>query len=543
MTETPTDTTASDAAAIAEGCYFDEAKAAKGIAWIERTLCIVLYIWEREILRRYLGWRTAAGGYRFTKLYIWLPKKNGKTFLIAVLVAYKLFELRFARIYSAAFNAMQAKIVMEELIKICRKAPALARMMKPRGKLKAFCTPFRRDFTNDITGSKYTALADNINANDGLIPDVIVLDEIHRMKNSQVDVLEGSTANNPDALKVIISTAGSGDKGHRSWQKYTYTKRVISGEIIDTQLLPIVFECPDAAKLKGTEIYDLDRLIACNPVLQEVPEKRAQAARDLEEARELRNDLHWRRFRLNQWVAMDGEAYIDATVYDKCETTEELDTEGAEAFIGLDKSGGVWDFHAITALIRLEDGRTLERHFTFASADRLEPMGEQDERDYSKHIDAGEIIVIPADAITDEFIYEWSIAEFENYDVKRIAGDPYSAANLLERWKGHGWEVVAVQQSNNRLLTPVIDDYAQRIRQGRIVHHPNELVSWQLSCARSFTTAKDCKKIVKQGTNVKGQGGTGHIDNIDALLNALAAMRADEVEEDTSDESGNVYAA
>jgi phage terminase large subunit-like protein len=530
--------TKSDAAAVAEGCYFDAARAEACIRWIEATFALTLYAWQRHILRLYFGWRRPGGAYRFTQVSIWIPKKNGKTWLIAALVGFKLFELKNARIFSAACNAMQAKILLEELVKMCRQSPKLRKKMKPRGQLRAFCSKFRREILNDMTGSRYEALADNVNANDGLIPDVLVIDEIHRMKNAQVDVVDGSTSNNPRALKVYISTAGSGDKTHRSWQKYDYAKRVLSGDATDTSLLAVVYECPDAHRLKGEAIYDLDRLVACNPVLQEVAEKRDQAAREMAEAREIRNDAYWRRFRLNQWIAQDGDEYIDAASYEACEVDKEPDISGADCFVGLDKSGGEWDFHAATFLFLLEDGRVYERHFTFASADRLEPMAERDDRDYRQHVDRGELTLIPADAVTDEFLYNWSKEAFAGVKVKRIAADPYAAAYLLERWRADGHEVAAVQQSNNRLLSPVIDDYANRIRQGRILHAPSELVAWQLSCARKFTTSKDTAKIVKAGSTVTGRGGVGHIDNIDALLNALAALRAAEIEDAAYQDAG-----
>lgn len=523
--------TQSDRSATAEGCYFDEAKATKAIAWIESTFGIRLYQWQRDLACRYFGWRRADGGYRFNRISLWIPKKNGKSWFIAVLILYKLFELRNASIYSAAYNAMQAKIVMESAIKLCKQSASLSPLLKPRtGRLRAFCSPFRRDFTNEITGSKYTALADNVNANDGLIPDVLVIDEVHRMKNRQIDVVDGSTSNNPNALKVYMSTAGDGDKTHRSWQIYLYAKKVLTGAVIDTQMLAIIYECPNAAKLKGDEIYDLDLLVACNPVLQEDAAKRAQAAKEIEEAREKRNDAWWRRFRLNQWVAMDGDTYIDAALYEKCETHEPLDMDGRDCFFGFDRSGGVWDFHAGTLLFPLDDGRVFEKHFTFASADRLADMGERDDRDYTPLVGAGELVAIPAEAVADEWMYEFLRGELKKYNVRRIAADPYAAAYLLERWKVEGFDVVAVQQANNRMLSPVIEDYATRIGQRRIVHASNGLVAWQLSCARKISTAKDVCKIVKGGSSTTGKGGAGHIDNVDSLLNALAVLRAHEIE-------------
>ncbi|MCL2640450.1 MAG: terminase large subunit [Phycisphaerales bacterium] len=525
--------TKSDEAAVAEGCYLDIERAERAIAWIERTFSVTLYRWQRDILFRYFSWRRPDGRYRFIKINVWIPKKNGKSWLVAALIVYKLFELRNARVFSAAVNAKQAGVVLDQAITILKGSSKIRVMMRPRtGKIRAFNSPFRREIIVDVTGSRYLSLADSPDAADGLIPDVQVFDEIHRMKNRTVDILDGNSANSPNCLKVTISTAGSGDKTHRSWQRYEYTKKVLAGEIVDTQLLAIVYECPNAAALKGEAIYDLDLLTACNPVLAEVPEKREQAMREIAEAREIRNDAYWRRFRLGQWLAQDGESYIGADEYATCE----VDSIGnnilavADCFIGLDKSGGVWDFHGITALYMLGDGRVYEKHFTFAGADRLEEMGERDDQDYNVHVDAGNLIAIPADAVTDEFLYGWFKANLAKHRIKKIVGDPYAASYLLERWKADGFDVVTVQQSNNRMLTPVIEDYADRIRQKRIIHTLNALYVWQLSCARAFTTAKDCKKIVKTGSTVTGKGGSGHIDNVDALINALAALRAAEIE-------------
>lgn len=522
-------TSPSDAAAIAEGFVFDGARADAAIAWIERTFEVRLYQWQRAILRQYFAWRRADGAYRFTRLIIFIPKKNGKSWLIAVLLAYKLFELKSARLYSAAVNAKQAKIICEEVIRIFRASPKLKRLMTPRtGKLKAFCSPFRRDITCEITGTRYEALADNVQANDGLIPDVLILDELHRMTNKAIDVLEGGTSNNPNALKVIISTAGTGDKTHRSWQSYQYAKKVIAGEVVDPQTLAVVYECANAADLEGDAIYDLDLLVACNPVLREDAAKRAQAAKEIEEARHKRNDAWWRRFRLNQWLATDGELYITPAEYAATETRPMGDEQlqGYDCFVGIDR-GGTWDFSAATLLFELGDGKTYERHITYAVADRIEEMNEADDQDYKQYAERGELVIVPAEVVMDEWLAEHLKGVLAKFNIKTIAADAYNAAYILESLAAQGWEVVKVSQSNNRALTPVIEDYANRYRQGRIIHPANSLVAWQLTHARKYQTSKDSVKIVKAGSNTKGQGGTGHIDNIDSALNALAALRAE----------------
>jgi phage terminase large subunit-like protein len=350
MNNVPPILTASDAEALAQGCYFDHAKAEKALAWIAWNFAVKLYKWQWEILYQYFGWRRPDGGYRFTNLHVWLPKKNGKSLLASIIAGYKLFELKHKRIYSGAYCAKQAKLVMQGLVDCCKRSPTLAKLMKRRtGKLRATCDDFRRTFLNDLTGCSYFALADGVNSNDGIISDVLIVDEIGLMKNRQIDVLMGSTDKIVDALTVIISTAGTGDKEHRSWGIYQADKKILSGEVIDTTTLAVIHEYPHPELLKGEEIYSLDVVVAANPVLQEDAAKRELAKVKCEENRRLRRDNWWRRFQLGQWIQDDGDPYIATDLHDACEVPEEPDLIGAGVYVGFDRTGGMWDLTAIVS--------------------------------------------------------------------------------------------------------------------------------------------------------------------------------------------------
>ncbi len=163
-----------------------------------------------------------------------------------------------------------------------------------------------------------------------------------------------------------------------------------------------------------------------------------------------------------------------------------------------------------------------------ASADRLPLQAERDDKDYSAYVDSGELTVMPADAVADKWIAEWLMRELRGFNVRAIAADPHWCQYICETLASDGHNVVHVNQAALRLLTPVIDDYAERVRQKRLLHLPNALYDWQLTCANRITASKDTCKVVKRGSNVRGSGGSGHIDNVDAAINALAVLRNDE---------------
>ncbi|MCL2646030.1 MAG: terminase large subunit [Phycisphaerales bacterium] len=544
MTARPPINNPSDEQAVAEGCYYDRQQARSTVRWIEETFAFHFYRWQRQLLLLYFGWLRADGGYRFNRITCFVPKKNGKTTLIAAFVGYKLFELRNARIFSAAFNAGQAAYLMEELIKMIRNSPRLAHMMKPRGEIRAICSSLRRDITVMRTNSYYRALADNINANDGLTPDLLVIDEIHRMRNKQVSVLTQSTTKNKNATTVIISTAGSGDKTERCWEEYRYAKDVKDGVTIDIHILPIIHEHPAPASLEGEAIYEMEALLVANPVLRESKDAREAMENELKKARATRHDREWRRYQLGQWCVDADDPYIAAGAYDACtvEPITDATLAGVDCYAGFDCSGGQWDLYALSLLFALEGGRVYEKHYAFASADRIDEMSEKQDRNLQPYIDAGELITIPADAVTDDWLYDWITKELSKWKIKKFAADTYHAKGILERLKADGHDVVSIPQSNNRMMTPHIDDYLGRIRQRRLIHAQNNLYSWQLSCANCHNTRKDLRKIVKVGSTANGrQGGKGLIDNVDAVLNALVVLKAAEIEKAAHGKSTGIY--
>jgi phage terminase large subunit-like protein len=534
--------TKSDEVALTQGYYFDADLAEKKIGKMESLFKVKLLTWQRELLWLYYGWRNAQGGYRFSELVCSIAKKNGKSFLIAVLIGDKIFELKDGKIFSIAANAKQAReCILDPIITMFRNSPKIKAHMKPRtGKLKCFSNQFRREITNEFNHTRYWALAKGVGSNDGLIPDMVVIDEPHQQDNSQIDIMDNSTANNPNALKVYISTAGSGDKTHRWFQKYTYAKAVLKGEVIDVHLLPVIYEAAEG-EYTVDQLYSEELLRQANPIYVDCPDKLEKAKQEILQAKANRNDSNWKRYRLNMWCAVDGEVYVLPEAYEACKVPAlpEIELGGLDCYAGWDRAG-VWDFSALALLFRLPDGRVYEKYYAFAVEDRLPTMQEEDAADYGKYITDGELIVVPGDVVMDDWLSDWLKTELKKYHVRKVGADPSWAQHQVESLMGAGFDVLQVQQTNNRLLTPVIEDYQTRVRSKRIIHSENTLFNWMLSCCRKITTAKDCNKIVKMGSNRLGQGGEGHIDCIDAAINALAVLRAQEIQESAYGSGGIV---
>jgi len=88
---------------------------------------IVLGNWQIFILTTIFGWVTEAGFRRFRRVYIEVPRGNGKSALSSAVGLYMLSADREggAEIYSAATTRDQAKIVFNDAKTMARKSPGL----------------------------------------------------------------------------------------------------------------------------------------------------------------------------------------------------------------------------------------------------------------------------------------------------------------------------------------------------------------------------------------------------------------------------------
>ena len=520
--------TKSDIQAVEEGCYLDLIKASSRLKWLEENFGYRPYKWQADALLTYLAWRRADGGYRFSAIICFIGKKNGKTEgLAAPIIIVKQWELKDANIFSVAYNAKQASILLKAVARLYRRSPAVKQLIGKghgQGQLNIYDTPGRREINNLVNGCTYTALANNIDGNDGIVGKVMVCDELHRMKNALYDVCAGFKSNMTDTLEVIISTAGSGDTQHRSFQKYDYANRIITGDVVDPLVLPIIYEYDKPDETDPKVIYDLGTLVSCNPILQEDVEKRLSAEKELVEAKELGNVNWWRRFRLNVWCVGSDEQYINRTLYDSCEDAIDYTTlNGCRAWLGFDKSH-VRDLTAICVLIEY-DSKIYERHIAVMPKGQLSTLSVADDIDYAKYVGT-ELLLCPGKTIRDDYLLNIFHGLKEQYRVQGVALDPYHADAIKHHLSDKGFTVYEVNQGLNKLHTQSITSYEEMLLDRRILHQKNELFAWQLcTCAAKTATSKNIYKIVKRGSNSSGKGGRGKIDGVDALVNALGFYR------------------
>jgi len=195
--------------------------------WARQRLNLVLEPWQWFILYALFGWkRKDTGTRRFTKAYIEVARKNGKTTLAAGLANYCFLAdyEEGAEVYCCATKKDQAKIAWNEA------AAQIERNSTLRNATKTIQTS--STVIKPGTQSRMKALAQDSDTEDGLNPHFVLIDEYHAHKSSSmVNVMEDGMGAREQPMLFIITTAGF-DKNSPCYQEErSLVKGILEGTI------------------------------------------------------------------------------------------------------------------------------------------------------------------------------------------------------------------------------------------------------------------------------------------------------------------------
>lgn len=259
------------------------------------------------ILRPLFGWvHSSDNTRRFRKAYIEIPKKNGKTQLIAGLALYMLLADNEpgAEVYVAAADREQARILFNAAKAMVESNAALTkRLICYRNHIA------RRDdptaFFQVLSAEAATKHGPNIHC--------LIIDELHAQPDRELfETLTRGVLARRQPLILLITTAGDDDESICA-EEYDYAKRVLSGTIRDEHHLPVIFEAAPDAEWKSPKVW-----AQVNPGLGKTVNLTALETFAREASNEPRKRNDFLRFHLNRWTNQ-ASAWIPIEWWDACE--------------------------------------------------------------------------------------------------------------------------------------------------------------------------------------------------------------------------------
>lgn len=133
-----------------------------------------------------------------TQTLVILPKKNGKSTLVAALALYHLLTTEDAEGYIAASSRDQAGIILKQARKFIRSSQALQRHFAMK----------QREIVSLSDEGVVRVLASDVDTADGVIPTLAVVDELHRHRSTDLMGVFRDGLGPRDGQMITITTAG-----------------------------------------------------------------------------------------------------------------------------------------------------------------------------------------------------------------------------------------------------------------------------------------------------------------------------------------------
>lgn len=281
--------------------YFDEVEADRWIRfigehcrhvkgrWAGQTF--TLNPWQKWLIREFYGWRqigTALRRYKY--LFLFLPRKNGKSLIVAALaLGHLLLDPELGpEIYATASTDKQAEKLFEMARGMIKKDPELNKRLEAlKGNISY----------RDGREGYFRPIPFNPDGFHGANPSVVILDEYHVHKTTGMKrVGETGVGAREQPAVIIITTAG--DRRNTPCEtELHYAKSIRDGVLTVHNYLPVIFEADEKKPWD-----DIETAIECNPNYPESP-SRAFLLDELQKAkRDPAIELEYKQLQLNMFI-------------------------------------------------------------------------------------------------------------------------------------------------------------------------------------------------------------------------------------------------
>jgi phage terminase large subunit-like protein len=438
---------------------------------LEQGRPLVLEPFQRLMLADYFA------GCRET--LILLPKKNGKTTLLAALALYHLITTPNAECVLGATSRDQATILYDQAVAFIRRSEALQqRVESKRG---------YREIRSRVDSGRIRVLAADVDTADGVIPTLALVDEMHRARSAELYGVFRDGLGPRAGRMLTISAAGAHETTPlgrmRVAARELEAKR--NGRHLYARSKSGSYAMHEWALLDDDDEHDMSVVKLANPASWQTLEL-------LAERHDSPSTLpwQWQRFACGLWVS--GEAWwIAADDWHECSSSDEL-ADGDAIALGFD-GARTGDATALIAC-RLEDGLVQPLAV-------FEPDGSDDWQ-----VDGGAVDAALARA-------------FERFNVQRGYFDPPLWQTELDTWSREYGELAVVRYSTSRSrMMQAVERFRTDVVAHRLKHVADDVLTRHVLACQT--------REVRAGYWLTKSSATALDAKIDAAVAAVLAYEA-----------------
>jgi phage terminase large subunit-like protein len=416
--------------------------------------------WQAFIVWNLFGFLNPDGSRRFTRAYVEVPRKNGKSTFSSAVMLYGLIAdgESAAQIYSAATKLEQAMMVFGESVRVCQNVGWL------RDELSVNNSTNNRRIV--YGQSIYRPLEWSPDKQDGLNTHFAVIDEYHAHPNDGLyNVLRNSMGARRQPLLFTITTAGF-NRESPCYKHRNYCASVLSGAIKDDALFSVIYTLDE-----GDDWTDSKNWAKANPNwgVSVYPRQLEQA---LTEAKEfVHKEVEFKTKLLNVWTDT-ALTWITDSVWMDCAEAGEVD---GICYGGLDLAS-TGDFCAFSLYFPEYSAIRTWYFLPSEAAYRRKDAAGASIRQWI----ADEQIIATDGNVTDYSYIKAKIIELaQQYDIKDIAFDRFNASQLVIDLQNEGLQMFPFGQGFISMSSPT-KELERLVKDAQLKHDGNPVTRWMM---------------------------------------------------------------
>lgn len=499
---------------------FDLNKANRPIEWIEKFCVqtkgenagkpVKLELFQKAIIQALFGFVEKKDKTRlYTKLVLFLGRKNGKSTLASLILLYVMISEKGYRkkCFSVATTAAQARESWETAKVISEISPVLNKVIRTNND----------GIFYDKKKSEFKPLPNASNRLDGKDSSVILADEVHAwLDMNMMDVMYDSMAAEREPLFIEVSTMGTIRESVFD-QEYENLSKVIKtydrpGKIKSPRTLIFIYELDDYKDIEEQECW-----IKANPGLGTI-KKYDFLYNKIEEAKNDPNklpniyckDFNMRMTSNKSWLS-----------FEMTYNTEKIDLEKLKysyAIGGVDLSSTT-DLTCATLLIYKEGKKYILQQY-FLPEIGIEKRIKEDEIPYDKWVERGWLTLSENSAsVRYSDVTEWFIKMRQELKLGMlyIGFDPWGATYWKEEMEKNGFTLEKVIQGAKTMSGPMKILEAD-FKTKSVIYDNNQILRW---CLTNTEIQVDVNENIRP---IKGRNRRKRIDGTVSLINAYVVL-------------------
>ena len=447
---------------------------------------------------------------RYENAILEICRKNGKTFIIAILFILLFFiEPKFSKFYSVAPDGSLSREIKTAIEEILRSSPAMLGKMNGKEKFKML-----RDYIHcNITDNRYIPLNYSTGRLDGKLPSVFLVDETGALPNTYaIEAMRSGQLTILNKLGFIISTKYP-TLNNPFEDEVDYAKRVLNGAVDDDKVFALLYE-PDDTKGWATNDEVLEQ---SNPLAIEVTEimddlkSKRQVAIEIESKRENFITKHCNII----YSGAGSESFVNIADLQKG-AVDHIDWNGREVFLGVDLALSTDNCSVDMVAYDEDEGKVYWDARAFIPEDRVDEKSKLERIPYRDFINACYCIACGNRTVDYGAIERYIIQIEAKYGVivMGIGYDRWNALSTAQKLEDAGYTMVEIKQHSS-VLHPATKWLAELVAEGNLVYEKgNKLLEINFENSR-------CVYDTNMNRYVNKKKSRGKVDMVVAGINAM----------------------